>query len=393
MTRTISNTSIQNESALFDGFPAVLRDRALLCAAERKVPVEIALMVALAGIATAIGKGLVVESGRKRETRGNLFVLLGTASGIGKSEVFRDMMEPILGFEKALHDWWEKEPSVRARAGEELLKAQITGLRSAARKYPQGGYEIFRRLRDAESKRTICSRYNDAPCLLADDTTSEALGDLMARSGETISTVSADARYQLKRLSATNSREETFYLKSFSGDLTLSNRITRRAARLRSPCLTAIYMTQLDSYQAFIKNARLTRSGLLPRFLHGNFTTGGEEAPRIDLRRAPTIRSQYNKCNQELLETYRFEADSSLVKPSKKAIQLLSSIEEESRETAASDEYIHGEILRRRAEQCWRVALCLHAAEHSAQSSLHPLSLRHAQCAAKIVERFSMLDA
>lgn len=375
----------------FPDLPEVLHQRALLCASERKVPLEIPVLVSLVAIATSIGKGLVGQSGRQRETRGNLFILLGTSSGIGKSEVFRDMMGPVLNFERELHEWWETEPATKARAGEELLKAQVSGLRAIIRKYPQGNFGIFERLQVSERKRIICSRYIDAPCLVADDATSEALGVLMAGSGETIATVSADARYQLKRLSVTDSKEESFFLKGYSGDLALSSRITRKAARLRSPCLTTLYLTQRDSYRAFIKKVALTRSGLLPRFLHGDFAIMEGEVPGIDLRRAPTIRSSYQQRIQELIETFRFESESTFVKPSEEAFQFLESIEKESRESAARDESIHGEILRRRAEQSWRVALCLHAAEHGAQSSLHPLSLVHAQCAARIVKRFTAL--
>lgn len=392
MIKSLDTSIIQHAQDFMDQVPSVLRQRALLCAVERKVPIEIALMTGLAAVSASIGKGLVVQSGRQRETRCNLFILLGTASGIGKSEVFRDMLEPVLGFEKALHDWWEQEPSVRARAGEELLKAQISGLRGVVRKFPRGSLEIFRRLKEAESKRIVCARYTDAPCLLADDATSEALGELMARSCEIIATVSADARYQLKRLSVTNSKEESFFLKGFSGDLILPSRITRRAARLRSPSLTALYLTQRDSYQAFIDKALLTRSGLLPRFLHAEFAIHDDTMPSIDLRRAPTIRTHYNKRIQELIETYRFETDSTLVKPSKETAEFLSRIEKRSRGSAASDESIHGEILRRRAEQCWRVALCLHAAQHGASSSVHPLSFAHAQCAEAIVEKFTYLE-
>lgn len=392
MIDTIRKTAPPEESLLLQGLPSVLVERSKLCAVERKVPIEIPLMASLAAIATAMGKGLVVQSGRQRETRGNLFILLGTASGIGKSEVFRDMFEPVLGFEAALHNWWEKEPSVRARAGEELLKAQISGLRGVVRKFPRGSFEIFRRLKEAESKRIVCTRYTHAPCLIADDATCEALGELMGRSGESIATVSADARFPLKRLSVTNSKEESFFLKAFSGDLILPSRITRKAARLRSPSLTALYLTQRDSYRAFIDKALLTRSGLLPRFLHGDFAIHEDRMPSVDLRRAPTIRSQYHKRIQELLETYRFETESMLVKPSKKAAEYLADVEKHSRSSAALDESIHGEILRRRAEQCWRVALCLHAAEHGTSASIHSLSLTHAQCANAIVDRFTRLE-
>lgn len=390
MTRPAQNEpGFLPESRLAD-MPPALMERAMLCAVERKVPLEIPLLVGLSAFSAALGRGLVVQSGRQRETRGNLYLLLGVSSGIGKSEVFRDMLEPVLGFEKALHDWWIKEPAVRARAGEELLKAQIATLRMVFRRIPMNAFTVFRLLKDAEGKRLICRSYTEAPCLLADDATSEALADLMARSQETIYTVSPDARYPLKRLSTANSAEESFFLKGFSGDLALSNRITRRASRLRSPCLSVLYLTQRDAFATFIKKAVLNQSGLLPRFLHSEISTTDEDV-RVDLRRASTIRGRYNQCLQSLIEAYRFEEDSSLVKPAKPAADYLTALEMESREAAASDESIRGEVLRRRAEQCWRVALCLHAARHGSASAAHELTHQDVKCACQIVDRLTVL--
>ena len=376
-----------------DALPNVLKERSLLCAKERQVPFEIALLVSLSAIATAVGKGLVVDSGRWRMTRGNLFILVGTASGIGKSEVFRDLYQPILDFDSELSQWWVSEATVRARAGEELLKAQISGIRSAIRQIPRGGdLKIFRMLQKAVSKRELCAHFMNPPSLLADDATSEALGELMSCSNETISTVSADARYTLKRLSVANSKEESFYLKGFSGDLTLSNRISRRSVTLRTPCLSALFLTQRDAYRSFIVNAVKNRSGLLPRFLHGDFKSTTDIPAGFDLRRAATVRNHYKLRVTEIIEAYRFELDTTVVLPTKEAALYLKEIERNARRDAALDETIHGEILRRRAEQCWRIALCLHAAEHGNESVIHKLSLKHAICGARIVERFTQLS-
>lgn len=366
--------------------PPVLQQRAMLCAKQRAVSVELAAMVGLAAIATAIGKGLQVKSGRERYTRGNLFILLGTPSGVGKSEVFRDMLKPILDFETSLHAWWEQEPAVRARAGEELLKAQISGLRSVIRKYPGGNLQIFRSFQVAQRKRVICAKYLESPSLLADDSTSEALVELMGRSHEAIATVSADARFSLKRLGSTNSREESFFLKGYSGDLTLSSRITRRASRLRSPCLTVLYLTQRDSYRSFIDNAQVTRSGLLPRFLHREIMSNpASGAGEVDLRRSNTIRRDYEDVLHNLIEAYRFEEDTAIVNPCKGAADFLGKLEGECRLESETDESIHGEVIRRRAEQSWRVALCLHAVRHGILSGVKHLSLQDAETAHRVV--------
>jgi hypothetical protein len=125
--------------------PPALLERAQLCAAERKVPLELPLMAGLAAVAASVGSGVEVRSGKNRTTRANLFILLDDSSGIGKSEVFRDMLGPLMDFENGLHAWWEDQPSVKARAGEELLKARLTNVRSCIRKYPAANsMELFK---------------------------------------------------------------------------------------------------------------------------------------------------------------------------------------------------------------------------------------------------------
>ncbi|HBR95024.1 MAG TPA: hypothetical protein DEA90_12760 [Opitutae bacterium] len=373
--------------------PPVLSDRIKLCAHERNVPMEIPLMVALAGIATSAGSGIEIQSGTRRTTRANLFVLLGVGSGIGKSEVFRDMLGPILSFEASLHAWWEDSPAVKARAGEELLKARISGMRTEIRKLYSGGtMTLFKMLQRAERARGSCERYRSAPCLLADDSTSEALAQLMFRSNESIATVSADARYLLKRLGTPDTKEESFYLKGYSGDLALTSRVTRNSVRLRRPCLTALLLTQRDAYGKFVEKVVVNRSGLLPRFLHAQLKHNGADPPKIDRRRSSTIREQYATMLKVVLEAYRFETSPAMVEASPKASCHIAEIERYCREAASTDESIRGEVLRRRAEQIWRVSLCLHLARHGNAAALHPLEHKDAAtAAAAIVERFTTI--
>jgi len=389
MTKPKASAVLPQRGAILDLMPPILGERARLCARERGLPVEIPLLVGLSAIATAMGKGLVVRSGRERFTRANLFILIGTASGVGKSEVFRDIFEPVLDFDADLTAWWQEEATVRARAGEELLKAQISGLRSTVRKCPDGNLRIFRKLQKAVQMREVCARYYEAPGLVADDATSEALGELMGRSNETISTVSADARYQLKRLSVANSKEESFYLKGFSGDLTLSSRITRKAVKLRSPCLNALFLTQSDAYRTFVRKAEVNRSGLLPRFLHAEIPLRGDEPATFDLRAAVRVRDEFVARIRELIEAFRFEKEAGIVVPTGTTLSYMEEVERACRREALEDESIRGEIIRRRAEQIWRVALCLHSARHGRASTMNPVEIADAQSASELVLRFT----
>lgn len=390
MTKRINKQTKQPE--WLANLPTVISDRIKLCAHERRVPLEIPLMVSLAAIATSAGPGIEIQSGTRRTTRANLFVLLGVGSGIGKSEVFRDMLGPILAFETSLHKWWEDSPSVKARAGEELLKARISGIRSTIRKlYAGGTMTLFKMLQHSERARGSCERYRSAPCLLADDSTSEALAQLMYRSNESVATVSADARYLLKRLGMPDTKEESFFLKGFSGDLALTNRVTRNSVRLRRPCLTALLLTQRDAYGKFVEKSVMNRSGLLPRFLHAQLRHTDTTPPKIDRRRISTIQDRYATMLKEVLEAYRFEASAGLVEASPKAREFMAEIEQHCRDAAMTNESIQGEVLRRRAEQTWRVSLCLHLARHGNASVLHQLKLKDAKTAAAIVERFTAI--
>jgi hypothetical protein len=339
----------------------------------------------LIAVSASLGKGLVVQSGINRQTRGNLYVVIGATSGTGKSEVFRDMLGPLVSFEANLHLWWQTEASPRARAGNELLKAKISGIRSHARKRTPS-LAHFRAMQAAEQSRDLCQSYMEPPCLLADDATPEALAEVMSRSHESIAAVSADARYMLKRLSRADSKEENFLLKAFSGDLALTSRVTRRSIRLGSPCLTVFLLTQCDAYRSFMDQAVRNRSGLLPRFLHAEFECSDPLPVSIQLDDARSVRRDYETHIGELIESFRFEDNAAVVTPSSEASAFLRDIEQTARSAAISDDSIRGEIHRRRAEQTWRVALCLHAAAHGRRSAVEQLSIDHARSAAAIVE-------
>lgn len=375
-----------------DSLPPILLDRIRLCSSEREVPPEIPLMAGLAAIAASLGPGLEIQSGDNRTTRANLFILLGVSSGIGKSEVFKDLLGPLLAFEDALHRWWEDSPVVKARAGEELLRARISGMRTEIRKLHSGLVtSFFEQLQETERARMACETFRYAPSLLADDSTSEALAQMMFRSNESIASVSADARYFLKRLGTPDTKEESFFLKGFSGDLTLTNRVSRNAVRLRRPCLTALLLTQRDAYSSFMQKSVKNRSGLLPRFLHARIDQSIADLIKVDGRKTGRIRNHYSERIRDILEAYRFESVPTIVEVSDPAKQFIDGMERECRNAAMTDESLDGEVLRRRAEQTWRVCLCLHAVRYGNTSALHPLELSDAQTAAEVVARFTVV--
>lgn len=153
-----------------------------------------------------------------------------------------------------------------------------------------------------------------------------------------------------------------------------------------------LLLTQRDAYSKFIDLALKNRSGLLPRFLHTEITTGHSSAVTFDMRRASKTRRNYAEIIGELIENFQSEEVPGIVEPTPETLSFLSKIEHEARTQGSSDESIHGEILRRRPEQCWRIALALHAADHGNQAVVNPLSVKHAKCAKRIVDQFTHLE-
>lgn len=364
----------------------ILFERARICARERQVPFILASILTLGAVSVAVGKGISVRSGSDRLTRANLFLLLGVPSGIGKSVVFADLMGPILDFESGLHDWWRREATPRARAGDEIFKGVVSGLRASVRRGSGTSLETFRRVQDSERKRGICVDFLEPPSLLTDDATPEAIVELMARSHEAIAVVSPDARAFLRRLATQDSKIESLFLKAFSGDLSLTHRISRSARRLRSPCLTSVLLTQTDAYRQFLARISETGSGLLPRFLHREIGFSGSLERTGGGGAKTKVKAKYARLLQGLIESFRFSEDHQVVVPSSEAVRFMAGRENALRFDESSRESLAAEILRRRTEQAWRLAVNLHCARHGKESARAPLSLQDAQSAMAIVE-------
>ena len=85
--------------------PAVEAMARAIAEAER-APESLAGCCVLGILSAAIGAGLHVDSGRQRVTRGNLYIVASAESCSGKSEIFRQAVQPFSEFERALIEAW-----------------------------------------------------------------------------------------------------------------------------------------------------------------------------------------------------------------------------------------------------------------------------------------------
>ena len=95
----------------------------------------------------------------------------------------------------------------------------------------------------------------------------------------------------------------------------------------------------------------------------------------------------------QLIESFRFEEEGVLVTASKDAEKYVTEIENASKLKASEDESLLSEVLRRRAEQVWRISLCIHLARYGNMSGTRQLSIEDAQVAEQIANQFTRIVA
>ena len=169
--------------------------------------------------------------------------------------------------------------------------------------------------------------------------------------------------------------DEGIYLKAFTGDRCKVDRQSRESVLFESPCLSALWLTQPDKLDSLLGERSLSDGGLIPRILacHTNCEAREiiKDAPEI----LPAIEKAYSDLIRCLIETYRLADEPFTIEPAPEALE-------------AMNAHYNAIVKRRRAdlrdvtiyaarwnEQAWRIAVCLHAAQHGAHAHEHGLEL------------------
>jgi len=104
-----------------------------------QLPASLAAAAALATLAASIGAGLQIRVGR-HTTMANLAILIGLMSGLGKDDIDRHIVAPLIEIDSRLRRWWERE--IRPRLLDDLDEArrslpQLRTLRSRGGMLPR----------------------------------------------------------------------------------------------------------------------------------------------------------------------------------------------------------------------------------------------------------------
>lgn len=376
--------------------PESVGDMARAIADTERTPASLAGVCTLGFLSAAIGKGLDVQSGPDRRTRGNVYLLASAESGSGKSESFRHAAKPFNEFEGDLLEAWRASTLPGLAAEKDILEAEIGKLKKEAGN-AEGADERGEIKAKLEAKKAALAEIEaqlHAPAFTVEDVTTEKLAALLAANGETLASISPDAgaivNNLLGRYSSLDRTDESVYLKAFSGDfLRVDRQKHAEPILLKSPCLAALWLTQPDKLETLLGEKELTDGGLIPRLLVCHTSAEALEIVEGATGIPAEVSGAYRRTIRDLLKAYRLADEPRTIQPSPDALALL-------------NRHFNAIVARRRVElrdvtsyaarwneQAWRLAVCLHAGEWGAQAHGQALEAETAARAIELADWFA----
>ena len=361
-----------------------------VCATER-VPERLVGCCALGILSASIGAGLAVRSASNRVTRGNIYVLASAESGSGKSETFRHIAKPFQQFEMDRIERWKEQDRPDAIAKRDLLEVDIKECKKQYAK--ERDNDINEEVKKFELEIEELEKRLHMPTLTCEDITSEKLADLLSKNDEQLASVSSDAlsivNILLGRYNKLDRTDESLYLKAFSGDPCVVHRMSRDPIFLKSPCLTALWLTQPDKLQSLLDERSLNEGGLIPRILACHTNCGpreiGKNPPSISI----SVEKAYAGLIFCLLDTYRLAPERFTIAPTSEALRALNDHHDAIVKRRRGELRDVTNYAARWNEQAWRIAVCLHAGTHGGQANEQPVSLETAQRAIVLADWFT----
>lgn len=343
------------------------------------VPESLAAGAVIGTISAAIGGGLRIKNYRG-DTGANLFLLPVAASGTGKDSALNIAMKPLLQIEEDRLELWRKEVQPDLKARHRQIRSKLAEVEKRKPEDCEAEANCREELSLLEREKAEIERSLDAePDLIVGDCTKEALGVAMAaRTNEVIAGISSEARGILATLQGrySNASDEDFFAGGFSGTPLKVKRIGRATVRLKSPCLTLLWMVQPDAFRKMAGNPEMIESGFLPRFLI--FDTKAEpmdvpeECPEINAG----IAQEWEEMIYSLVATFYDAETPQLVTATPEASEILRSFDNDirKRRRTGGDLADVAAFAARWPEIAWRLALCLHTAHFQADAAREPLT-------------------
>ena len=274
--------------------PPIVADYVNAVSENSQTASGMAAVIGLGVLATALQGKLRVQGMPGYYEPLNLYTLVIAAPGERKSGVIRDMTGVLYDYEMQYNADHAGEIRTNARK-RETLQRQISGLKKKleAKENREMELELQQLEDELESVPVEQSRR-----FFADDCSSEALTNLLANNGGTLSVISSEGGiFDILAGRYSSSANLDTWLKAHCGDPISVDRMSRDAEYIPYPCLTAILTVQPNVLDCIMANTTMVGRGLLARFLY-SFPTS-----RIGSRtfRTPGIPSEVREKYRNLI--------------------------------------------------------------------------------------------
>jgi hypothetical protein len=286
-----------------------MRDMAEAISESARIPLSLSGPLILGVTSGAIGKGLKLESGADRIIRANLYMLGLGKSGTGKSSAFKLGAEPITAAEIGMLKFWREISRPEIKAELRILEREIKAL-EGKKMADVDRSKLKKELAEKIAKVACWQEELQEPRMIVEDVTQEALGVLLARNSEQLFSLSADAGKTLQNLEGRYMKEkgksdDEIYIKAYTGDRCVVDRIGRDPVILENPCLSLFWLMQPERAQRLFSNPDLRNGGFLPRCLIWDSRVEPTEQPEEDRPIPAKVREDFNSLLKGLLNTYR----------------------------------------------------------------------------------------
>lgn len=393
----VSEETPQDEPFPLDCLPAAAGDMAREVSRSALVPEVLAGMNVIGLLSAAIGAGLEVNSGGDRRTRANVFLMPVAASGTGKGQSFGAIAEPFLQREAERLAEWQRVDRPQARADKAVAEARMARLTTDAKKplKPEEKASLLSELAEVHGDIDRAERCMHEPAWSTEQATKEAIESLFAISTrETLASLSAEARGAVDVLMGRyrEATDEGIFLAGYSGDPVKIHRKGSPPVVLAHPCLTVLWMLQPDKLRELLESAAMSESGMMPRFLIADTKAEPQEEPDERHCIPASVKSAWTELIHSLLEEYHEpDAKARVVQPEREAAAVLRDYTNEivQRRKRGGDLEDVSIYAARWAENAWRLAVVLHAAEHGEDAWRENLSVATAGKALTLMRWFA----
>ena len=377
-----------------DCLPEVVANQIRESARIQRVPESLPGVCVLGIVSAATGSKLKVKSGPERNTRGNLYLIVGARSGSGKSEVMRKNVRVLHDYEARMIAEWGTRVANQANARKRVLEAQLKQLEKQAEK-PLAAPEQAANLHAIEMVLNDLDAVKASlvpPRICVEDITIEKLAVALMQNGEVLASLSADGGcivdLLLGKYNHLKRTDDGLYLKAYSGDAVRVDRIGRPPVVLNSPCLIALWLVQPDKIDTLFAVQALHDGGLLPRVMPCLIDLQLQPITEVSQAVNPAVTTAWESLIVSLLDTFYRSKNELIITPHEAATVAL---------------YTHDNVLRgqrdgmyadvdsfaaRWNEWAWRLSVVLHAAKHGKTAAHELLTLETAQAAIRLTDWF-----